>query len=103
MTLLPIPTPPATTSAPVVELLDSLSSVILTLLVFLTSPLNVTGPSNCERIRPELPPSTTILSLTVTSSNTTLNLEGSSPVTVGIGVSIVVSSPVADDFFWFPI
>ena len=35
----------------------------------------------------------------VTSSNTTLNLEGSTPVIVGIGVSNVISSPVADDCF----
>ena len=58
--------------------------------------LNVTGPSNCERTVSDLPPSTMILSLTTISSNTTLSLDGSSPVTVGTGISNVVSVPVEE-------
>ena len=49
--------------------------------------LNVTGPSNCERTCPEVPPSTKSLSLIVTSSKTTLSFVGSCPVTVGFGIS----------------
>ena len=45
----PIPTPPETTSAPDVVLVESDSSVILTLFDALISPLKLTGPSNCER------------------------------------------------------
>ena len=106
---LPIPTPPDTTREPVSLLVESLVAancvwpVIFTVLLTLTLLLNVVGPSKEDRMSPESPPSTTILSLTVTSSNTALNLAGVSPVTVGIGVSNVDSSPVADDFFWFPI
>ena len=62
----------------------------------------MTGPSNCERTVPEFPPSTRSLSLTITSSNTTLNLEGSSPVTVGTGISNVVCSPLDAEYFVFP-
>ena len=78
------------------------SPVTLNSSLILTSFENVTGPSNCERTSPDAPPSTTNLSFIVTSSNTTLNREGSSPVTVGIGTSNDTSSPVAEDFFWFP-
>ena len=72
------------------------SFLTVSLSLNLTLPLNVTGPSNWDRICRELPPSTSILSLTITSSNTTLNLFGSCPVTVGIGISNVVSCPVAE-------
>ena len=96
------PIPPVTKSAPDVVLVESVSFVILTLFDDLISPLNVTGPSNCDRTWFDLPPSTTNLSFIVTSSNTALNLAGSSPVTVGTGISKLVSSPVADDFFWLP-
>ena len=106
---LAIPAPPLTTSAPFAVVVDSCWLVIFnwdlafTLLENLTSLLNVTGPSNWERIVPELPPSTTSRSLTVTSSNTALNLDGSSPVTVGIGLSNVISSPVDEDVLRLPI
>ena len=98
-----------TTRAPVVVLVEAVSSVILTGLLNVALSLakiwllNVTGPSNWERSCFESPPSTVRRSLIMTSSNTTLNLAGSSPVTVGIGVSKVVSSPVRADFFWLPI
>ena len=69
----------------------------------LTSWLNATGPSNWDRIVLDVPPSTLSLSLTTTSSNTTLNLEGSSPVTVGTGASNVFSWPVAELTFLLPI
>ena len=71
--------------------------------LILTSLLNLTGPSNWERTVPELPPSTTSLSLIVTSSNTALNLDESSPVIVGIGLSNVTSSPVDEDVLRLPI
>ena len=83
-----IPAPPSMTSAPVVLVVDCVVFAILTgpfavkLSLKVTSPLSVTGPSNCERICPESPPSTTRLFLTITSSKTTLRLDGSSPVTV---------------------
>ena len=96
---LPIPTPPSTTSAPSPSVSESISFFILTCPLCLTSELKVTGPSNCDRILLDFPPSTTSLSLIVTSSNTTLNREGSSPATVGTGLSNVVSSPVSADFF----
>jgi len=60
----------------------------------LTVLLNTTGPSNWDKICLEVPPSTIILSLQITSSNITLNREGFSPVTVGIGASNVLSSVV---------
>ena len=110
---LPIPAPPLTTNAPDVvaldcEVLEILSAIVELgvtelLAVIFTFWLNVTGPSNWERTWFESPPSTTNLSLIVTSSNTALNLDGSSPVTVGTGISKLVSSPVAEDFFWLPI
>ena len=89
VSLLPIPTPPSTTNAPVITLVESVAFLILKRSfaenspLTLTSLLNVTGPSNCDRIVPEFPPSTRILSLTITSSNTTLSLVGSLPVIVG--------------------
>ena len=46
-------------------------------LLNLTVDENVTGPSNCESSCLDLPPSTRILSLTITSSNTTLSVFGS--------------------------
>ena len=84
------------------------SSLILTELLNvtglfnLTSPLNVTGPSNWERMVPEFPPSTISLSLITTSSKTTLNLEGSRPVTVGTGIPKVICSPLVDEYLVFP-
>ena len=106
---LSMPTPPSTITEPVLVFVDCVVSKILNLperervSLTLTSLLNVTGPSNCDNISPESPPSTIILSLIVTSSKTALNLAGSSPVTVGIGVSNEVSSPVAEDFLVLPI
>ena len=90
---LPIPAPPSTISAPLVLVVDCVPFAILTgpfavkLSLKVTSSLKVTGPSNCERICPESPPSTTRLFLTITSSKTTLRLDGSSPVTVETGMS----------------
>ena len=86
-----------------------LSPVILTVSLkvafFLT--LNclviVTGPSNCESTNPEVPPSTNILSLTVISSNATLNLDGSCPVIVGFGISYEIVCPLAEDTLVFPL
>ena len=97
-----IPIPPSTTAAPVVALvvltvLLTLSCPVSAMLTLpttsnflvafdsLTSLLNVTGPSNCDKICLDVPPSTNNLSLTITSSATILNLFGSSPVMVGIG------------------
>ena len=51
---------------------------------------------------PELPPSTINLSFITTSSNTTLNLDGSRPVTVGIGIPNVICSPLVDEYLVFP-
>ena len=68
------------------------SRLILRLLLIVSnplirnSPLNVTGPSNWDKIVPEFPPSTMRRSLITTSSKITLNLEGSLPVIVGIGI-----------------
>ena len=106
---LSIPTPPSTIIAPELLLVDCVVFNTLSLpdkervSLTLTSLLNVTGPSNWDRISPESPPSTIILSLIVASSKMALSLAGSSPVTVGIGVSNDVSSPVADDFLVLPI
>ena len=102
LTVPPIPTPPVTTRAPDEALVDSVASLILTGSFNWTSPLNVTGPSNSDSAVLDLPPSTTNLSLTVTSSNTTLNLLGSSPATFGTGTSNDVFSPVSADCFWLP-
>ena len=102
------PTPPLNITDASVELVACVVSVnlvlpdISSLSLILTSLLNVTGPSNSDNAVLDFPPSTTILSLIVASSNTTLNLPGSSPVTEGIGVSKDVSSPVNADFFWLP-
>ena len=80
---LAIPTPPEIIRSPVVVEVDCRPSVILTVSVIVVSPLilksllNLTGPSNCDRIVPEFPPSTRTLSLMMTSSKTTLSLEGS--------------------------
>ena len=106
---LAIPKPPLIINAPELGEVELSSKKSLSLpetervSFILTSLLKVTGPSNWDKISPESPPSTTILSLTVTSSKIALNLAGSSPVTVGIGVSNDVSCPVADDFLVFPI
>ena len=99
-TLLPILTPPATFRAATdptdVGLVVFVTFILLTevkvLFGFanLTFSLNVTGPSNSESICFDTPPSTNNLSLTITSSATILNLFGSSPVIVGIGISNVV-------------
>ena len=69
----------------------------------LISLLKLTGPSNLDKTLLDLPPSTIILSLTVTSSNTTDNLEGSCPVTVGTGASNVLSCPVVELTLLLPI
>ena len=119
LTLSPIETPPLTTNDPVgvtpqvddatVSLLNltipSTVKLVATLrsLLNLTLPLNVTGPLNWDRIVLELPPSTSSLSLMITSSNTTLSVLGSSPVTVGIGISNVICSPESDEILVFPI
>ena len=103
------PIPPATTRAPVVLLVDGVVSsnfrtpVIVPVFLSLTSLLNVTGPSNWDNTVPDLPPSTLNLSLINTSSNTTLNLPTSCPVTVGDGISNVLSCPVAELDFLLPI
>ena len=68
----------------------------------LTFSLNVTGPSNCDNICFDVPPSTRILSLTITSSATKLNLFGSSPVIVGIGISNVDCCPLDEEILVFP-
>ena len=94
--------PPLTSRA------SSAGEVILTLLAKVVSPLyltlllNVTGPSNSDKTVPEFPPSTKSLSLTITSSNTTLNLDGSCPVIVGIGILNVTSLPVVELDFLLP-
>ena len=81
--LAPIPTPPTTTNAPVVAVVEFVESLIFTDFLKLAfslvtvSLLNVTGPSNCVSNCLESPPSTVRRSLIVTSSNTTLNLAGS--------------------------
>ena len=77
--------------------------VILRSLLNLTLPLNVTGPLNWDRICWDGPPSTSNLFLIITSSNTTLNVLGSSPVTVGTGISNVICSPESDEILVFPI
>ena len=70
----PIPTPPLTIRAPFPNESEDVVFLILTWPLNVTASfaliclLNVTGPSNCERIVPESPPSTRSLSLTVTSS-----------------------------------
>ena len=98
-----IPIPPSVISDPVSRLCELVSFVIskfpfnfiksltVNAALTLTTSLNVTGPSNCVRIVLDLPPSTTNLSLTITSSKITDSLDGSSPVTVGIGASNVLS------------
>ena len=118
-TLLPIPTPPRVTIEPVVTLVEfvSLWTLMLPVEATLISPvtsslllglanlifsLNVTGPSNWDNICFDVPPSTSSLSFTITSSATILNLFGSSPVTVGIGISNVVCWPLADAILVFP-
>ena len=101
-TVFPIPTPPVIINEPVVDEVESVCVFILTTSLNWVSLLRVTGPSNSDKTVLDLPPSTTNLSLIVTSSNTTLNRPGSSPATDGIGVSNDVSSPVRADFFWFP-
>ena len=112
---LSIPTPPSTVNAPVSVLIDCVVFVISTVLLTFKAPfmmtksfifsslLKVTGPSNWERTVLEFPPSTSNLSLIITSSNTTLNLDGSSPVTVGLGISNVVCSPLVAEYLVFPI
>ena len=102
------------TSAPLFSFVDC-SSLVISKLYALNAPftvhfcstlsslLIVTGPSNWDKIRFDLPPSTVSLSLIVTSSNTTLNLEGSCPVTVGIGASNVLSLPVEELTLLLPI
>ena len=70
--------------------------------LILTCPPKLTGPSNSERIVLDLPPSTSSLSLTITSSKTTLNLDGSCPVMVATGISNVDSLPVAELIFLLP-
>ena len=106
---LAILTPPSITTEPFPTPTDCVELSTLNfpgsdkVFLILTSPPKVTGPSNCERICRESPPSTIILSLTVISSKIALNLAGSSPVTVGIGVSNEVSSPVEEDFLVLPI
>ena len=77
--------------------------VILVAFLILTSSLKVTGPLNCERTVLEFPPSTTSLSLIVTSSNTTLKRFGSSPVIVGFGISYDIISPLAAEVLVFPL
>ena len=76
-------------SDPVSLSVESVVFVISTVLLILTTPLTVvlsltltslsklTGPSNSDKIVLDFPPSTSILSLTITSSKTTLNLAGS--------------------------
>ena len=71
--------------------------------LILTNLLNVTGPSNCDRIVFDFPPSTTSLSFMITSSKITDNLDGSSPVTVASGASNVLSCPVAELTLLLPI
>ena len=84
--------------------MDSASSIISKLLpITFTLLLNVTGPSNWERICLDFPPSILSLSLTVISSKIELNLEGSSPVSVGTGASKVFSYPVAEVTLLLPI
>ena len=69
----------------------------------LTSLLKLTGPSKLDKMVLDVPPSTLSLSLITTSSNTTLNLDGSSPVTVGTGASNVFSYPVEELTLLLPI
>ena len=109
------PSPPSITKAPVSLLFDWVVFVISKVLfnfiipltvrssLTLTNLLNVTGPSNCVRIVFDLPPSTTNLSLMITSSKITESLDGSSPVTVAIGASNVLSWPVAELTLLLPI
>ena len=118
--LLPIPTPPKVTIEPVVVLVElitlwtlilpvdaTLISPVTSNLLFwfanLTFSLNVTGPSNWDNICFDVPPSTSSLSLIITSSATRLKRFGSSPVIVGIGISNVVCCPLADAILVFPI
>ena len=65
--------------------------------------LNMTGPSNCERILFEFPPSTNRFCLIVTWSKITLNAEGFSPLTVGIGIPKRTSVPFFAPIFLLPI
>ena len=109
------PIPPSVIIDPVSVLFDCKSFVSSMLLFNFNVPLSVvepltlmsllklTGPSNLDRTLLDLPPSTIILSLTVTSSNTTDNLEGSCPVTVGTGASNVLSCPVVELTLLLPI
>ena len=109
-----IPTPPSTIRAPVSLLVDCVVFVISWVLLTLRAPLiatvsfifssllKVTGPSNCERTCWELPPSTIILSFTITSSKTTDSLEGSWPVIVGTGISKVICSPDCAEYLVLP-
>ena len=76
--------------------------VIFSSLLIMTFSLKVTGPSNCDKIWLETPPSTRILSLTITSSNTTDSLVGSSPVTVGMGISNVCCLPEEAEYLVLP-
>ena len=106
LTVPAIPTPPSTINAPVVTSIESFWSsdgCIFTLLNIFNFSLKLTGPSNCDNDVFDLPPSTNILSLTVTSSKITLNLDGSAPVIVGTGTSKLISSPVVADFLLLPI
>ena len=78
--LFSIPTPPSTVKQPESLLNESVVFVISTTLLILTTPFKttlslaltslskLTGPSNSDRIVLDLPPSTSILSLTITSS-----------------------------------
>ena len=115
LTFLAIPNPPFDTTEPVVVEVESVWSLSLTIfdeinwpLIFVWSLLTiifwlkVTGPSNWDRICFDLPPSTRILSLTTTSSNATLNLEGFCPVIVGIGIAKVVWVPLLAEYLVFP-
>ena len=89
----PTPIPPLNTADPAFSLSALLIKVTLSCPFNVVLPLTlswrviVTGPSNCDRTNPDVPPSTIILSLTVTSSKATLNFEGSCPVIVGFGIS----------------
>ena len=57
-------------------LFNFIAPLNVTSLLSLTTSLKVTGPSNCVRIVLDLPPSTTSLSLIITSSKITDNLDG---------------------------